>query len=174
MKPGAFQKTIAFFLSLVMISVALLAPISTVYAADKNGRSKPAPVNNTQVPAQTLTQPVTTAPTVDSDEDDLDGQGVKGYLVRLAVEAIAAAVRYGGPVLTYIVGKLDKPAAQALSRYSGYIAGKLDYIATIPDLTANMVRTYIFNFLAYDLHIGYGNAQSIADAIKSAINWLVL
>ncbi|MBT9283392.1 MAG: hypothetical protein KM312_12280 [Hydrogenibacillus schlegelii] len=100
-------------------------------------------------------------------------QGIRGKVVSFAVRQIAQAIRYGGKELNYIVGFLDRESASILSRYAYQIADRLDYIALIPDLTAEMVKTYIYNFLTIDLKLSGRVAMPIADAIKAAINWLI-
>ncbi|MBT9282734.1 MAG: hypothetical protein KM312_08870 [Hydrogenibacillus schlegelii] len=100
-------------------------------------------------------------------------QGIRGKVVSFAVRQIAQAMRYGGKELSYIVGFLDREAASYLSRYAYQIANQLDYIATIPDLTAEMVKEYIFNFLVNELRLDGSIALPIADAIKAAINWII-
>ncbi|MCF6095361.1 hypothetical protein L1765_15500 [Microaerobacter geothermalis] len=100
-------------------------------------------------------------------------QGIKSTIVNIAVNTVASALRYGGPALEYIVGFLDKKAAASLSKNANKIADKLDYIAEIPDLTSNMVKTYVYNFLRNDLKISGGTALQIADAIKAVIDWLI-
>jgi hypothetical protein len=118
----------------------------------------------------TNTQPIT----INQVDQQVEPQGVKSYLVKKAVKVIAYALRKGGDVLEYIVKWLDKDAAKALSKYSDKIANELDYIATIPDLAVNIVKEKIYYFMINELGLSGGIALQIADAIATAINWLVL
>lgn len=126
-----------------------------------------------------LTMPVLAGPRTVSVEQSFVGgngyetQGVKGAIVKAAVKKIAKALRYGGPILNKLLRYLDPKAASILSKYASRLADKLDYIATIPDLTANMVKDYVFNFLVNDLKVKGGSALVIADAIKAVVNWLI-
>lgn len=103
----------------------------------------------------------------------VEPQGIKGKVVSFAVRQIAKAIRYGGKELNYIMRFLDKEQASNFSKYAYQIADRLDYISNIPDLTAQMVKEYMFNFLYKDLKFDYGTAMLIADAIKGAINWII-
>ena len=99
--------------------------------------------------------------------------GVKSFLVKKAVRAIASALRHGGDLVRHIVRHLDDDAARALQRYSRDIADGLDEIANIPDLATRMVREKIYHLMVNELAIDSGTALMIADAIDAAL-WVLL
>lgn len=149
----------------IVVCMLLLALISTSLPL--------AAVEASQVPPGQTSEISTPMSQKSLDSGEVQPEGAKSYLVKQAVKVIASAIRYGGDALEYIVKYIDDDAARALNRYSDQIADKLDYIATIPDLTANIVKDYIFNFMVNNLKIQPGLAMQIADAIKAAINWLI-
>ncbi len=100
-------------------------------------------------------------------------QGIKGWIVKKAIRTVSSAIRYGGRALDYILQFLDRGAKSVLSKHANKIADKLDKIATIPDITANMAKDYIYYFMTNDLKIPGKYALQIADAIKAAINFVI-
>ncbi len=105
--------------------------------------------------------------------NQIESKGVKGWIVKKAIRVVASAIRYGGRILDYILQFLDRGAKNALSKYANKIADKLDRISTIPDITANMAKDYIYYFMTNDLKIPGKYALQIADAIKAAINFVI-
>jgi hypothetical protein len=108
-----------------------------------------------------------------SEGKEIETQGIKGWIVKKAIRGVASAIRYGGSVLDYILQFLDRGAKNALSKHANKIADKLDRISTIPDITANMAKEYIYNFMVNDLKMPGRYAMQIADAIKAAINFII-
>ncbi|GIO03055.1 hypothetical protein ABE137_25300 [Brevibacillus laterosporus] len=69
-------------------------------------------------------------------------------------------------VLKYV----SDDAAAFVYKYSDKIAKQLFKIAEIPDLTVNMVKDAIFQFLNKKLDMDAGLALEIADGVKRALN----
>jgi len=111
--------------------------------------------------------------TITSNSPTIKPQGIRGKVVSLAVRQIAKAIRYGGKELDNIIKFLNKNEEKEFSKYAYQIADRLDHISRIPDLTAQMVKEYMFNFLVYELRFNPGTAMLISDAIKGAINWII-
>ncbi|TCP66086.1 hypothetical protein [Baia soyae] len=106
-------------------------------------------------------------------QDGVTPNGIRGYLVKLAAEAVAFAIRHGGSVVGELVKFLDGPAAKAFKKHSGTIADKIDDLANIPDVTAEIIKTRLYQFLKGPMDINAGTAMQIADAIKWAINFFL-
>lgn len=109
----------------------------------------------------------------EGSEIGVEPAGAKSALVKAACKTLAAAFRYGGDALEYVLKWVDDDAAEAVAKYSDEIADQLDYISTISDLTVNMVKEYMYNFLVNNLGLSGGIAYQIADAIATTINWLI-
>lgn len=84
------------------------------------------------------------------------------------------AVRKADDIFYDIIKRMDSVAANSFRAHASKIASQLDYIATIPDLTANIVKTKVYNFYINSLGLSGGTAIQIADAIKWAVDFLVL
>ncbi|SDZ16094.1 hypothetical protein [Thermoactinomyces sp. DSM 45892] len=106
-------------------------------------------------------------------QDGVTQNGIRGYLVKLAAEAVAFAIRHGGSVVGELVKFLDGPAAKAFKKHSGTIADKIDDLANIPDVTAEIIKTRLYQFLKGPMNMNAGTAMQIADAIKWAINFFL-
>lgn len=109
----------------------------------------------------------------DKQSDTIEPYGVKGKVVSAACKTLAYAIRNGGSALSKLLSYLDEGAANVVNRYGGMIASELEYIARIPDLTANMVKSRLYLFLYEDLGLSAGVSLAIADAVKGTINWII-
>lgn len=98
-----------------------------------------------------------------------DPRGVKSWLLREALEYMAAAIRSGNFIIQKIIGYLDKKAAKAFREYADDIADGLDDIAKIPDLTMNIVREKLRYFLTDQLKINHGTAEVIVGAVETVL-----
>lgn len=138
------------------ISIATLTPAAANHAAPAGLTTESNPDNIDAIPQQA------------------EPRGVKSYLVKKAVELIAASLRKGGDVLKYLLKWLDDDAAKAVSKYGDKIADALDEIANIPGLTVNIVKEKLVYVLTKSCGLSGGTALQIADAVATTINWLLL
>ncbi|PWK09007.1 hypothetical protein [Tumebacillus permanentifrigoris] len=155
-----FKKILAT--TLVMTSLFSFAMASGAFAA----------TTSTNQSTITQQQPLVQAPP--SQQPQMaEPDGVKGYIVKKAVQLLATCFRKGAPYIGDVLEYLDAKTAKTAIQYSGKIASKLDEIAGIPDLATNVVKEKMYNFLLKDLKLSGGTALSIADGIKRALDILV-
>lgn len=99
--------------------------------------------------------------------------GIKSFLTKKAVQAVAASFRHGGDLVSQVLKFVDKKAADTAKRHSDDIADDLDRIAEIPDLTSGIVKEQLYNALTR-AGIDGGTALQIADGVKRVVDLLVL
>jgi len=102
-----------------------------------------------------------------------DEHGVKSWVVKKAVRALADAIRHGGKAAHHVIKFLDDKAARQFHKHSKRIADGLDDIAKIPGLTVRIVKEKIIYFMTNELGISYASSQVIGEAIEGAI-WIIL
>ena len=99
--------------------------------------------------------------------------GIRGKIVSGAVRLLAKMIRNGGEYVGKVLRYLDDDAARAFRRHSKDISKELDRIAKLPDLTTEVVKEQLFNFLKNTVGLSGGTALEIADAVKAVLDWVV-
>lgn len=74
---------------------------------------------------------------------------------------------------SWVIERLDKPAARAFKKHSRDIADELDKIAKIPDLTTRIVKEKLYYFLHGTLGLSGGTSLEIANLVKAALDFFL-
>lgn len=111
--------------------------------------------------------------TVQTAPISIERRGWRSMVVRELTELLAKAIRNGGEMASWVIEKLDKKAARAFKKHARSIAGELDKIAKIPDLTTQIVKEKLYYFLHKELSLSGGTALQIADLVKAALDFFL-
>lgn len=99
--------------------------------------------------------------------------GFKSWLIKKALQYMAAAIRAGNYIVREIISHLDKKAARAFSEHADDIADGLDKIAKIPDLSVSIVREKLRYYLINDIKMNHGTAEVIVAAVEIVLDTLL-
>lgn len=111
-----------------------------------------------------------------SQDQQMRPRGIKSYLVKEALKFISWLLKKGvtnDAVMSKVTEEFDRQAATALTRNARSIAAELEYLATIPDVTTQVVKEKLFYFMVNTLKMSGGSAEIIADGIANGINFLI-
>lgn len=102
----------------------------------------------------------------------VETQGIKSWLVKQALKAVAGTIRGGASTFIRLGDDfLDAGAKSALRNHSGRIADVIEDVAEIPDIATHMVRSEVYRGLKGFL--GHGTANVIANAVEGVL-WVFL
>ncbi|MGZ6502072.1 MAG: hypothetical protein ACXVC1_03925 [Tumebacillaceae bacterium] len=118
--------------------------------------------------------PITSESQNDIQKEKVETSGVKSFFVKLAIHSLTWSIRHGESIVERVLLKYaDKKSASTFYRYASTIAEKLDQLAELPDITAEIAKTKLYSFMVGTLGINGGVAMVIADGVKYAINFLL-
>ncbi|CAJ1002246.1 hypothetical protein [Brevibacillus aydinogluensis] len=109
-------------------------------------------------------------------KDNITIQGKLGYLVKLALEVIEAAIKYGGDEVAHILKWLDADTAKVFKENSSKIAKAVGKVADKLDELEEVTQSYIKKELYKALTaagISGTYALPIADAIARTVTFLL-
>lgn len=128
--------------------------------------------------ASTTVTPATKVLTEESVEktSTVEASGKLGFLVKLALKVIRAAIKYGGKELSWVLGRLDASSAKYLLNNTNKIVKGIDNalakISSATDYaTATIRQILIDGFRIAKITDKYG--VPIADAIAAVVNILI-
>lgn len=130
-------------------------------------------------PVQNVTTNVTNTTEVKSEmtQQQAVKYGLKGDLVKLALDLIVTAIDRGGDVLAYILKWLDKDAASYVKNNKSKIIGginKLDkWINSASTITQTTIKNQLVTYFKAAKVPDKYNLQ-IADAIARTVTWLLI
>lgn len=158
--------------NLLILSLTVLLLVSTLLpsvasAATPNSENETKETQRTSLQIKTV-KSLVAEEKAKSEEPTFQTQGFRGYLVKLAAEAVSYGIRHGGEAVGYILKHADAKAAKAFRKNSGYIADKIEEIASLPDVTALTIKKKLYK--ALKPKVGGGSAEVIADGVYYAIN----
>ncbi|SHF32413.1 hypothetical protein SAMN02745218_01966 [Desulfofundulus australicus DSM 11792] len=164
-------------ISLLLVLVIALSFSTTAYAVPSNTLSSFSNTYEFKNDVLQLEKDANSLSTTATKDGEVQPAGKLGFLVKLALQTIKSAIKYGGEVLEYILKRLDPDTANYLTNNISKITKALDNVIKkiddAQDYATATIRSMLFTSLTSVGVPGY-YALPIADAIARTVDWLLL
>lgn len=167
--------------SLLLVFVFVLSFGLNAYAAPSSTVNSPSNVSEfggkDTLQLEKLLKDINNYKATATKDGKVEDAGKLGFLVKLALQTIKAAIKYGGEVLEYVLKWLDPSTAKYLANNTSKITNALDNviskISDAQDYVTATIRSMLYTSLCSAGVPGY-YALPIADAIATTVDWLLL